>query len=133
MSGEKNLNVLLKTMTPELNGGEFVFITVADITGIDNAEIICIFREKEGLTIVTSKETADRLNIPYDFVASWITLTVHSALEAVGLTAAFSSALTSAGISCNVIAGYYHDHIFVPVNDADKAMETLRKLSVSFS
>jgi len=132
MSGEKNLHALLKTMTPELNAGEFVFITAADITGIDNAEIICTFREKEGITVITSRQVADRLNIPYSFVASWITLTVHSSLEAVGLTAAFSSALTNAGISCNVIAGYYHDHIFVPVNDTAKAMETLRKFSVSF-
>lgn len=132
MSGEKNLNKLLKTMTPELNVGEFVFITVSDITGIDNAEIICTFREKEAITVITSRQTADRLNIPYSFVASWITLTVHSSLEAVGLTAAFSTALTNAGISCNVVAGFYHDHIFVPVKDTTKAMESLLKLSVSF-
>lgn len=119
-------------MTPELNAGEFVFITVSDITGIDNAEIICTFREKEAITVITSRQTADRLNIPYSFVASWITLTVHSSLEAVGLTAAFSTALTNAGISCNVVAGFYHDHIFVPVKDTTKAMESLLKLSVSF-
>lgn len=119
-------------MTPELNAGEFVFINLSDITGIDNAEIICTFREKEAITVITSRQTADRLNIPYSFVASWITLTVHSSLEAVGLTAAFSTALTNAGISCNVVAGFYHDHIFVPVKDTAKAMEALLKLSVSF-
>ena len=58
-----------------------------------------------------------------------ITLTVHSSLEAVGLTAAFSAALTGAGISANVVAGYYHDHIFVPERDADRAIETLQALS----
>ena len=72
------------------------------------------------------------MNLTYHFVAKWITLNVHSSLEAVGLTAAFSNALAEAGISCNVVAAYYHDHIFVAKADADKAMEVLRKLSVSF-
>jgi hypothetical protein len=55
-------------------------------------------------------------------------LTVHSSLEAVGLTAAVSKALTEANISCNVVAAYYHDHIFVPVKDAKQAMRVLEKL-----
>jgi hypothetical protein len=67
--------------------------------------------------------------MPYGLVAAWITLTVHSSLEAVGLTAAFSRALSDHGISCNVIAAYYHDHIFVPFKDAATAMEVLRELS----
>jgi uncharacterized protein len=62
-------------------------------------------------------------------VAAWITLTVHSALEAVGLTAAFSKALADVNISCNVVAGYYHDHIFVPQQDAEKAMAVLESLA----
>jgi hypothetical protein len=60
---------------------------------------------------------------------SWITLNIHSSLEAYGLTAAFSNALAEANVSCNVVAGVYHDHIFVPRNDADKAMTVLKKLS----
>jgi hypothetical protein len=60
-----------------------------------------------------------------------ITLKVHSSLEAVGLTAAFSRALTEAGISANVVAAYYHDHIFVPATDAERAIEALRQLSAA--
>ena len=72
---------------------------------------------------------ADSLKLEYSFVASWITLTVHSSLEAVGLTAAFSKALSQEGISCNVVAAFYHDHIFVGKNDADKAMEILNRFA----
>jgi len=132
MQGETNLSVLLKTMTPELNDGEYVFCTIPDTQELNAATIICSFTEKEGVTIVLHKQDADTLQLPYQFIAAWITLTVHSSLQAVGLTAAFSKALAEAGISCNVIAAYYHDHIFVAKADADKAMEVLRKLSVSF-
>ena len=71
----------------------------------------------------------DKLGLNYSFVASWITLTVHSSLEAVGLTAAFSKALAEKGISCNVVAAFYHDHLFVRQQDAAAAMETLKGLS----
>ena len=69
--------------------------------------------------------------LPYSLVCVWITLTIHSSLEAVGLTAAVSSALTEANISCNVVAAYYHDHIFVPIADADRAMNVLLALTDS--
>jgi DNA polymerase III subunit epsilon len=125
MTGEKNLDKLLKTMNPKLNMGDFVFCTVLDITTIAFNDIILMFREEEGYTIILKKEIADNLKLEYSFVASWITLTVHSSLEAVGLTAAFSKALSDEGISCNVIAGYYHDHLFVDKKDMQKAMEVL--------
>ena len=60
-----------------------------------------------------------------------ITLKVHSSLEAIGLTAAMSRALMEAGISANVVAAYYHDHIFVPAADAERAVEALRQLSAA--
>lgn len=129
MPGESNLNILLKTMKPKLNRGEFVFCMVPDVTSVGLQDTLLIFREEESLTIIVPKETADRLHLDYSFVSSWITLTVHSSLEAVGLTAAFSKALSDNGISCNVVAAYYHDHIFVDKKDADKAMAVLNKLS----
>ncbi len=131
MAGEINRVQLLKTMRPTLNQGEYVFVSVMDSTGIDRSITICEFKEKEGITIVLEKSKAEELQLKYDYVASWITLTVHSALEAVGFTAAFSAELTKHHISCNVIAGYYHDHIFVDKKDAQKAMKTLTDLAES--
>ncbi len=126
MTGETNIDVLLKTMKPFLNEGEHVFCTTTNKINIDDA--IMFFTEKEGTTIILSKEKADALHLPYSFVAAWITLTVHSALEAVGLTAAFSTALAKENISCNVIAAFYHDHIFVDKKDAKRAMAVLEKM-----
>ena len=91
-------------------------------------DIVLFFKEEEGNTIIIKKELANSLQLEYSFVAAWITLTVHSSLEAVGLTAAFSSALSDAGISCNVVAAFYHDHIFVDKKDVEKAMAILGKL-----
>jgi len=75
------------------------------------------------------KHQADDSALPYSVICAWITLTVHSSLEAVGLTAAVSKALTDANISCNVVAAYYHDHIFVPVRDAKQAIAVLLELT----
>ncbi len=129
MPGESDLNIILKTMKPVLHDGEYVFCHVPDNYQVDINEVICIFRESEGLTIILSRVVADRIELSYSYVSAWITLSVHSSLEAVGLTAAFSNALTTAGVSCNVVAGYYHDHIFVDFKDAQKAMHVLVNIS----
>jgi hypothetical protein len=128
MSGETDITALLKTMSPKLNEGEYVFCTTPVSEAIDYKNIIGSFKEKEGLTVILEKGIADKLNLSYTYVSVWITLTVHSSLEAVGLTAAFSTALASNGISCNVIAAYYHDHIFVSQKDATKAIQVLEQL-----
>lgn len=133
MKGETNLAVLIRGMKPKLNEGEYVFTTITDIDIIDRASALFEFKEREGVTIVVERSKADELNLKYEFVASWITLMVHSALEAVGLTAAFLQALTKHSISCNVVAGYYHDHIFVDVKDAAKAITVLELLSQEYS
>jgi uncharacterized protein len=129
MTGEKNLTKLLKTIKPTYNVGEYVFCTIKDLKQVNFSEIISFFREQEGISIILEKQVADRLQLDYSFIASWITLTVHSSLEAVGLTAAFSNALAREDISCNVVAGYYHDHIFVSKEDTEIAMKVLNKLS----
>jgi uncharacterized protein len=129
MPGETNLSILLRSMQPELNPGEFVFCNTPDLNKIQMNDVVSIFREREGFTVIVEKKIADQFKLSYSFVAKWITLTVHSSLEAVGLTAAFASALANENISCNVVAGYYHDHIFLPAEKANEAMEVLKKLA----
>jgi hypothetical protein len=129
MAGETNLDALIKGMTPTLNEGDYVFVSVKDVQMIDRSISLCEFKEKEGTTIVLEKTKADALNLSYDFIANWITLKIHSSLDAVGLTAIFATELARHNISCNVIAGYYHDHIFVDKKDAKKAVDVLTKLS----
>ncbi|TNB73660.1 GNAT family N-acetyltransferase [Arthrobacter sp. BB-1] len=128
MTGEKNLEALLAGLHPVQRDGEYVYVLWpygrALVEGIEAA-----VREAEGLTVVLPRAVADKEGLSYDFVGAWITLEVHSALEAVGLTAAVSKALTEARISCNVLAGFHHDHLLVPVADAPRALEVLAGLS----
>jgi hypothetical protein len=131
MPGESDLNIILKTLTPFLHEGEYVFCQVPDQYPVDLNEIISYFKEAEGVTIILSKANADRFKLPYSFVSAWITLRVYSSLESVGLTAAFSNALATAGIGCNVVAACFHDHIFVDIKDAQKAMDVLEAMSKS--
>lgn len=116
-------------MRPVLNAGEYVFCTVKDPKVAIGVEMLMQFKEQEAYTLIIKKELADHLHLAYSFTASWISLTVHSSLEAVGLTAAFSAALSKEGISCNVVAAFYHDHIFVDKKDTEKAMQVLGKFA----
>lgn len=126
-----DLNTLLASMAPELNRRRVAFVSFpghAAAPEFTQEDIIGSFREKEGLTLIVDPDAAERVGIPIMFRAAWITLTVHSDLEAVGLTAAFATALGEAGISCNVVAAAFHDHIFVPEDKAEAALSALRAL-----
>jgi hypothetical protein len=129
MSGETDLTKLLQGMQPELNEGEYVFCTVDSLERAAALNPLCMFQEREAVTMILPKHQADELELPYSVTCAWITLTVHSSLEAVGLTVAVSKALTEANISCNVVAAYYHDHLFVPVQDAKRALDILIQLT----
>lgn len=127
MRGESDLGNLLAGMSPVVKPGRFVFATVAhDSTAPQGLASVV---EPEGRSVVLSQQDADRLGLEYDFVAGWITLQVHSALSAIGLTATLSSALAAAGISSNVVAGHYHDHLLVPYERRDEAVNVLRGLA----
>lgn len=128
MEGEVNLKNILKNLNPLLNEGKYVYCTVDNIDRVPFSKILFLFKETESITIVLKKEDAEALNLDFSYVASWITLEVHSSLAAVGLTAKFSQALSEAGISCNVVAAYFHDHIFVDEKDEVKAIEVLNEL-----
>ena len=127
--GDRDLDVLLREMRPVLRPGRFVFVTVP--AQMDGVEAVASVWEDEGLSLVLEQAEADRRGLVYEFVAAMITLTVHSALDAVGLTAAVAAALADAGMSCNVVAGHFHDHLFVPVDRADEALRLLTALSTS--
>ncbi|MEM8900169.1 MAG: ACT domain-containing protein [Bacteroidota bacterium] len=127
-SGETNLNTLIRQMEPQLMEGDYVFCVADEDTHITPSTTLGMFHEKEGLTLILHKRQADLLGLSYYAIMKWISLTVHSSLEAVGLTAAISNALARANISCNVVAAYFHDHIFIPEGDEEDAMAVLRSL-----
>lgn len=130
MSGITDINDLLGSMQPALVDESFVFCTVkGQLAEYVALAPIAIFREIEGLTLVLSKAAADQAGLDYEGVFRQITLTVHSSLEAVGLTAAVSTALADQDISANVIAAYYHDHVFVPNAQAEQALLALKSLN----
>jgi hypothetical protein len=123
-----NLAELLQAMQPKLNEGVYVFTSISPSTNISSLEPIGMFREAEGLTLIVEEQRARKAELPVLFRAAWITLTVHSDLQAVGLTAAVATALAQANISCNVVAAAFHDHIFVPVASANEALSVLQQV-----
>lgn len=128
MPGETDLDILLRTLNPQLDADSFVFLTFANKAYGDHEALqpIGAFSEHEGLTLVVEKSQADHNAHPYSAVFRKITLTIHSSLEAVGLTAAVSTRLAQYGISANIISGYYHDHVFVPEQCANLALSVLQ-------
>ena len=131
MPPKTNLSTLLQNLSPIRNPGTYVFATARDTAGIERTLPVATIREPEGITLVVKQEVADGLGLAYTYRAAWITLRVHSDLSAVGLTAAVATALAAEGISCNAMAGYYHDHLFVDVERAEAALEVLRRLTTA--
>ncbi|MFC9941504.1 ACT domain-containing protein [Streptomyces pratensis] len=129
MTGERDLRTLLRGMRPELRSGRYVYVTLPDGDVPAGVTPVITVSEREGLTLVVPEPEAVATGLEYHFVAGWITLRVHSALEAVGLTAAVALALTDAGISANVVAGFHHDHLFVPYARATEAVRVLDALA----
>lgn len=130
MSGIIELDTLLQSMSPQLQSGEYVFCTMnGDYADYIHLKPLASFQEAEGLTLILPAENADQAQLPYDGKFKQITLMVHSSLEAVGLTATVAAKLTEHGISANVVAAYYHDHIFVQTKKADQALAALKEFS----
>jgi hypothetical protein len=127
MGGLTDLDKMLATLEPEVREGEYVYLLDPGPSTV--LEVEAMVTEAEGRALVVRREVADRAGLAYESAFAWIALRVHSSLEAVGLTAAFSAALGAAGISCNVLAGLHHDHILVPVRQCDEAVRVLRSLA----
>jgi hypothetical protein len=129
-TGATDLRAMLATLEATARPDDYVYAVIApDHPAVELAH--ATIREVEGLSVVLRRADADAHGVAHEFVAAWLTLTVHSSLEAIGLTAAFSRGLGEAGISCNVIAGFHHDHILVPVSECAHALEVIRSLSNS--
>ena len=132
MFSEKNLDKLLRNMQPEMHAGEFVFCVMPGENYLmDHVNPVCIFYEKEGMTLILPRSEAIAQNFSFDLVFKMITLNVHSSLDSVGFIAVISTRLSTFGISVNPISAYYHDHLFVPCKDAEKAMKILKELEGS--
>jgi hypothetical protein len=126
-----DLDALIRSMAPVLQPDAYAFVSLPGDTHVDAADIVASVREPEGLSLVVERAVAERAGLTPAFVCRWITLTVHSDLAAVGLTAAVARALADDGIACNVVAGTYHDHLFVPADRAGDAMAALQRLQRS--
>ena len=129
MSGETDHVRLQQMMAPDLRPETYVYCTFQDYRLPDDLSPICTFRESEGLTAIVERAQAVPAKVPFIFEAKLITLTVHSSLEAIGFLATISTALARAGIPCNAVAAFHHDHLFIPVDRADDAFALLEALS----
>ena len=134
MTGERDLGALLRHMKPELRPGIFVFCTIPPDERIPAAvNPLLAFREQEGTTLVIAHAEAEAAGLRHAFASRLITLTVRSALDAVGFLAAITARLADAGISVNAVSAFHHDHLFVPVDRADEAMTLLQGMSTATS
>ena len=129
MTGEHDLKRLLAGMSPILDAGTYVFVTLPDRDVPPGLAPRMIMQEREGTTIIVTKEAADDADLDHVFTCRMITLDVHSALDAVGFLAKVTTRLAGLGMGVNPVAGYYHDHLFVPVERADDAMTALREMA----
>lgn len=123
--GEMDLEKMLASLDVVRRDGTFTFVAVAEPTPELLAAAHATVREATSTTLVLTVEAAQAAGLPVMVEMAWLSLTVNSSLEAVGLTAAFATALGAEGIACNVLAGYDHDHILVPVDRVDDAIAAL--------
>jgi hypothetical protein len=134
MRQETNLELLLKSLNPSASDGSFVFCTLPAFPGGADPAVFdpwATIKEDEGISLILEKERADALGLVYESVYGRITLQVFSSLDAVGLSAAVATALAGEGISVNIVAGFHHDHLFIPKYNLETAMNVLRGLQCS--
>ncbi len=127
--GERNLHTLLQQMTPEVHPEAFTFCCFPDRQLPPGMTPVGTFHEAEGLTAIVPLRQAQALGLPHQFECRMVTLTVHSALDAVGFLARISAALAAQGIACNVVSAFRHDHLFVPKDRLEDAMQALQHLA----
>ena len=130
MSGERDIATLLKDMKAVLHHEVFVFVTIANGEIPDGLVTQMQFHEPQGVTLIITKEQAESHHLGYEFASHMITLDIHSSLEAVGFMAFIAGKLAGADIPVNPVAGFYHDHLFVPIDKSKQAMMVLAQISM---
>jgi len=129
MHGETDLQKLLASMQPQLHEEGFVFATTKEPYDVAALKPLLQFQEAEGMTLIVTRAAAQAHGLAHNFACRMITLNVHSSLEAVGFLAAIAAQLAAASLGVNPVAGYFHDHLFVPENRAEQALVALRQLA----
>lgn len=129
MSGETNLDALIKSLSAVLVDGLYVFVTTKDKQRPETLRPRMVFEEAEGTTYILLKSEAEEHGLHYEFPCRMITLNIHSSLEAVGFMARIATELAKHDMGVNPVSGFYHDHLFVPDGREHDAMEVLRKMS----
>ncbi|MHC1561087.1 ACT domain-containing protein [Actinomycetospora sp. C-140] len=127
MSGDTDPARLVAGMDPVLHAERHVVVSVTALP--DGLAPVATIVEEEGLSAIVAADDAGAHGLAGEFPCAWITLRVHSALEAVGFLAVVTRALADAGIGTNPVAGFHHDHLFVPWERRDDAMAVLRELA----
>ncbi|WP_390912009.1 ACT domain-containing protein [Pseudosulfitobacter sp. SM2401] len=133
MTGETNLNTLLGTMSADLIDDLFVFVTLKDRTMPDGLSPRMMFQEAEGITLILTQAQAQAHDLPFEFPCRMITLNIHSALEAVGFIAHIATELAKQDMGVNPVAGFFHDHLFVPDGREQDALTVISKIAAAHS
>jgi len=128
MTGETHLPNILATLDVDARPGTYVVLTRRTPDAAADAVAEARISEPLGTTYVVPEAFARAQGEPPGFVAAWLTLRVHTALNAVGVTAAVAGVLAERGIACNVLAGHFHDHLLVPAARRDDAVAAIRSL-----
>lgn len=133
MVGETELSTLLRNLSPVASEDTYVFVSVAleKVTAALLQRAKGMFKEREGVTFILKAHLARDMGLTFSGEYRCITCEVHSSLDAVGMTAAMSTALANAGMSANVVAAYYHDHIFIQSDKVSAALNVLKSLADS--
>ncbi|MEM9350423.1 MAG: ACT domain-containing protein [Pseudomonadota bacterium] len=129
MSGETDLKKLLASMEPSLNEGRYAFVRAGTFEEAARHKPLMLFQEAEAVTMILLFDEADAAGLEPEFPCCWITLNVHSSLEAIGFLARIVPRLAALGMGVNPVAGYYHDHLFLPYDRAEDAMKELKAIA----
>jgi hypothetical protein len=131
MTGQMNLNLLLKSLSATLVDGLHVFVTLPNADFPADLKPRMVFHEAEGTTLIVLKSEAEAQGLPHEFPCRMITLNIHSSLEAVGFIARIATELAKHDMGVNPVSGFFHDHLFVPDGREQDALRVLKELADS--